>query len=75
MFNKGVEPKDVPSELRLSIFILLRYGHHLTFAEIGEAFGISRQRVHQVMSSWENEVLEYLQENSLFYVRTYRALP
>ena len=75
MFKKGVTAKDVPSELRLSIFVLLRYGHHLTFQEIGDIFNISRQRVHQVMSSWEEEVLEYLREDSLFYVRSYAALP
>jgi len=75
MFKKGVVPDDVPNDLRLSIFILLRYGHHLTFQEIGDIFGVSRQRVHQCMSSWEKEVLEYMQENSLFYVRSYSALP
>ena len=75
MFKNGVAPDDVPNDLRLSIFILLRYGHHLTFQEIGDIFGVSRQRVHQVMSSWQEEVLEYLREDSLFYVRSYAALP
>ena len=75
MFKNGVAPDDVPNDLRLSIFILLRYGHHLTFQEIGDIFGVSRQRVHQIMSSWQDEVLEYLREDSLFYVRSYAALP
>lgn len=75
MFKKGIEPKDVPTELRLSMFILLRFGHHLTYQEIGDVFGISRQRVHQCMSRWQEEVLEYLRETSLFYVRSYQALP
>ena len=48
----GIEPKDIPLDVRLGLIIFLRYSGHWTYAEIGGLFDISRQRVHQIVCEW-----------------------
>ena len=70
----GVEPKDIPIDVRLGLIIFLRFNGRWTYAEIGELFGVSRQRIHQIVSEWIESSGQYVKNGWLNLPRA-TALP
>ena len=62
----GVEPKDIPLDIRLGLIVFLRFAGHWTYAEIGSLFGVSRQRIHQIVCEWEASSKEYVKGSWFF---------
>lgn len=56
----GVEAQNIPVDTRLGLIIFLRYAGHWTYQEIGDLFGVSRQRIHQITSEWETSSKQFV---------------
>jgi len=69
----GVDAKDIPLDVRLGLIIFLRYSGHWTFQEVGDLFGVSRQRVHQITSEWEQEARKYVKGGWIFEFASYNG--
>lgn len=56
--------------------VQLQRGRGLTFAEIGELFGISRQRVHSIFTGYMREYKQSEKYKKYFhdYIRRYNGL-
>jgi len=62
----GVKPQDIPIDTRLGLIIFLRFAGHWTYQEIGDLFGVSRQRIHQIISVWEEDAHLYMKGSWFF---------
>lgn len=71
--RKNIEPDTVPLDLRDKLIMCQRYMLHLTFAEIGKFWGVSRQRVHQVTSEFEDDARRWVKGVTVFDLNRYNG--
>ena len=71
--RKNMEAQDVPLDLREKLIICQRYMLHNTFTEIGAFWGVSRQRIHQVTSEFEEEARRWVKGVTVFDLNAYNG--